>query len=197
MDHTPRAPSTRQLRWWGRTDCGRVRLNNEDAFLGQQFDAHEIFHLGATGEAFTGLHDFVFAVSDGMGGARAGEFASRITVEKITRLLPRSFAQSAQGLQVGFEDVLPELFDQVHRALSFLGGSYEETSGMQATLSLCWFRPGWMYFAHIGDGRIYYLPASGKEIKQLSQDDTYIGWLFLKGQITEREARDHPRRIAR
>jgi len=67
---------------------------------------------------------------------------------------------------------------------------------MQATLSLCWFTPGWMYFAHIGDSRIYYLPASGKEIKQLSQDDTYVGWLYRNGQLSERQARQHPRRTA-
>jgi len=34
---------------------------------------------------------------------------------------------------------------------------------MQATLSLCWFTPGWMYFGHIGDSRIYYLPAAKVE----------------------------------
>ena len=39
--------------------------------------------------------DFAFAVSDGMGGAKAGEYASQIAVEKITTLLPRSFQQSA------------------------------------------------------------------------------------------------------
>ena len=62
-----------------------------------------------------------FAVSDGMGRAHAGEFASRIAIEKITSLLPRSFKQSALGLEAGFEDVLTELFDQVHRALTRLG----------------------------------------------------------------------------
>jgi protein phosphatase len=195
MDHSPRAPRAQKLRWSGRTDRGRVRQNNEDAFLGQQFDAREMYHLGATGEAPTGPHDFVFAVSDGMGGARAGEFASRITIDKVARLLPRSFAHSAQGLEIGFDDVLAELFDQVHQALVFVGGSYEETSGMQATLSMCWFTPGWMFFGHIGDSRIYYLPAAGG-IKQISHDDTYVGWLFRTGQINEREARAHPRRTA-
>jgi protein phosphatase len=67
---------------------------------------------------------------------------------------------------------------------------------MEATLSLGWFTPGWMYFAHIGDSRIYYLPASGKEMKQLSEDDTYVGWLLRTGRINEREARNHPRRTA-
>jgi protein phosphatase len=48
------------------------------------------------------------------------------------------------GLESGFSDVLEELFEQIHRALVFLGRSYEECSGMEATLSLCWFTPGWM-----------------------------------------------------
>jgi protein phosphatase len=173
-----------------------VRANNEDSFLGQQFNAQEVLHLGKSGEAPISQGDFVFAVSDGMGGARAGEFASRITVEKITRLLPRSFRQEALGMKIGFEDVLTELFDQVHRALTFVGGSYEETSGMQATLTMCWFTPEWMYFGHIGDSRLYYLPAKSGELKQLSQDDTHVGWLYRQGQITERQAREHPRRSA-
>jgi protein phosphatase len=196
MDPAHNASVSPRLQWFGRTDRGHVRKNNEDTFLALEFDGREIQYLGKFGEAPTENVDFVFAVSDGMGGAKAGELASRITVDKITHLLPRSFKQSASGLKPGFEDVFTELFDQVHRALTFVGESDEETAGMQATLSLCWFTPGWMYFGHIGDSRIYYLPASGKEIKQLSQDDTYVGWLFRTGQITEREAHNHPRRSA-
>jgi PPM family protein phosphatase len=137
--------------------------------------------------------DAAFAVSDGMGGALAGEYASRIAIEKITTLLPRSFQQSATGMEAGFADVLLELFGEIHWALAYLGSCYEECSGMEATLSLCWFTPKWMYFGHIGDSRLYYLPANG-EIKQLSQDDTHVGWLFRNGKINEREARSHPRR---
>jgi serine/threonine protein phosphatase PrpC len=182
------------LKWSGWTDRGKVRQNNEDSFLGLQFDTKEVFRLGKFGEAALEKMDFTFAVSDGMGGARAGEFASRIAVEKITTLLPRAFQHSALGLQPGFSDVLMELFDQIHRALVFVGGSYEETEGMQATLSLCWFAPGWMYFGHIGDSRIYHLPKRKKTIKQLTHDDTHVGWLLRTGQISEREARTHQRR---
>jgi serine/threonine protein phosphatase PrpC len=188
--------SASRLRWYGQTDPGRVRANNEDSFLALQFNAQEIHYLGKVGEAATGEVDFVFAVSDGMGGAKAGEFASRITVDKIAHLLPRSFKQSALGMQTPFEDIFTELYDQIHRALTFVGWGDEEVHGMQATLSMCWFTPGWVYFAHIGDSRIYYLPAATKEIKQLSQDDTYVGWLYRTGQINEREARQHPRRTA-
>ncbi|HUB87808.1 MAG TPA: protein phosphatase 2C domain-containing protein [Verrucomicrobiae bacterium] len=184
------------LKWSGCTDTGKVRANNEDAFLGLQFDARETHRLGKFGEASMETMDFAFAVSDGMGGARAGEFASSIAVEKITTLLPRAFKQSASGMNTGFADVLAELFSQIHRALVFVGGSYEETEDMQATLSLAWFTPGWMYLAHIGDSRIYHLPKGKTKIKQLTHDDTHTGWLFRAGKISERDAKTHPQRHA-
>jgi PPM family protein phosphatase len=182
------------LKWSGWTDRGRVRPHNEDSFLGLQFDAKEVHRLGRYGGATMSNADFAFAVSDGMGGALAGEFASRIAVEKIATRLPRSFKQSAVGLEAGFADVMTQLFDDIHGALVYVGGSYEECSGMEATLSLCWFTPGWMYFGHIGDSRIYYLAARESGIRQLSHDDTHVGWLLRTGKINEREARTHPRR---
>ena len=194
MDPSNRTLSSAELKWYGWTDRGKVRANNEDAFLGLQFNSREVFHLGKIGQAAMSSTDFAFAVSDGMGGAKSGEFASRIAVEKITRLLPRSFQQTAVGLEAGFADVLTELFDKIHKALVYVGDSYDECLGMEATLSLCWFTPGWMYFGHIGDSRIYYLPSQGNAIKQLSQDDTHVGWLFRNGKLNEREARAHPRR---
>ena len=192
LPNTP--PGGGGLRWSAWTDCGAFRQNNEDSFLGVCFDAREIHHLGKFGQAPSHSMDFAFAVSDGMGGAKAGEHASRITTEKIAHLLPRSFGQSAAGLTTGFSEVLEELFDQIHRALALLGRSYQECAGMEATLSLCWFTPRWLYFGHIGDSRIYYLPAGESIIKQLSHDDTHVGWLLRQGQINEREARAHPRR---
>jgi len=182
------------LKWSGCSDIGRVRKNNEDAFLGLRFDAHEVHRLGKFGESSTAKHDFTFAVCDGMGGAKAGEYASQIAVDKITALLPRAFQQSASGLNAGFSDVLTELYTQVHRALAYLGSCYDECHGMQTTMSLCWFTPGWMYFGHIGDSRIYHLPKKEKIIKQITADDTHVGWLFRNGKINEYELRTHPRR---
>ena len=184
------------LQWSGRTDRGNFRPNNEDAFVGLQFDAKEVHHLGAIGEGLTGHMDYAFAVSDGMGGANAGEHASRIAVDKITKLLPRCYLHSAVGLAIGFPDVMEEIFTDVHAALVHLGKSYEECRGMAATLSLCWFTPGRMFFGHIGDSRIYYLPAQSGALQQISHDDTHVGWLLRTGRISEREARDHPRRKA-
>jgi len=182
------------LNWSGHTDRGKVRPNNEDAFLAIRFDAKEVHQLGRSGESSTAKTDFAFAVSDGMGGALAGEYASRIAIEKITTLLPRSFKQSATGFITDYDDVLTELFGEVHKALAYLGASYEECAGMEATLTLCWFTPGWMHFGHIGDSRLYYLPAEENKMKQLSHDDTHVAWSLRNGKISEREARTHPRR---
>ena len=190
--HALRAPD---LCWSGLTDRGRFRPNNEDVFLALKFNGREVTYLGKTGRASLAGGDFVFAVSDGMGGAKSGEFASRIAVDRITGLLPPSFRLSAAGLAGGFTDILTELFSAIHADMLRLGFAYEECAGMGATLSLCWFRPEWMYFGHIGDSRIYYLPRDGG-LQQLTQDHTHVGWLRRKGELNEREARDHPRRNA-
>lgn len=188
----PLKPAT-LLRWTGGTHVGKVRKNNEDAFLALTFNAHDVHYLGKFGEAPLESDDFIFAVSDGMGGANAGEFASRIAVEKLTKLMPRAYRSGLVGLDAGFTDLFQELFGQIHRALSYLGNTYEECRGMGATLSLSWFTPGWMYFAHIGDSRIYYLPAAGG-LRQITHDHSHVGWLLRTGKINEREARTHPRK---
>jgi len=179
--------------WSGHTDCGNVRKNNEDSFLGLLIDSSGVRYLGKIGEADSAAADFVFAVSDGMGGAMAGEFASKIAVEKITKLLPSFFHRNAGGYSEAMENVLREVFAEIHRALAYLGSSYEECRDMGATLSLCWFTPRWVYFAHVGDSRIYRLPKEGP-MKQITEDDTYVAWLYRNGQINEREAKTHPRR---
>jgi len=181
------------IAWAGLTHPGRVRRNNEDSFLALAFSGPQIQFLGKTGEASLTEQDFVMAVSDGMGGAKSGEFASRIAVDKITRLLPLSFPFRAQGLTSGFMDILAELFSAIHAELLTLARFYEECEGMGATLSLGWVTPGRFLFGHIGDSRIYHLPIGGP-LRQISQDHSHVGWLRRQGKLNEREMRQHPRR---
>lgn len=187
------ASEAKAIQWSGLSDVGRFRKNNQDAFLALALNGEGVRRLGKYGEAELNESDYIFAVSDGMGGANAGEFASQIAVEKITQLLPQSFSAAASGITVGYQDLLRELFNQIHRELTKMGQAYAELSGMGATLSLCWVRPAWAYFAHVGDSRIYHLPAAGG-IQQLSHDHTHVGWQQRRGELAETEARNHPGR---
>jgi PPM family protein phosphatase len=137
--------------------------------------------------------DFLFAVSDGMGGAKAGEFASRIAVDQIIRLTPKSFQLAAMGLGGDYANILREIFFGIHREMERMGKAYEECQGMGATLSLIWFSPQWMNFAHVGDSRIYYLPKGGS-LRQLSTDHSVAGRLLQEGHLSPREARNHPQK---
>jgi serine/threonine protein phosphatase PrpC len=186
-------PIPAPLQWSALTHPGKVRMNNEDTFLALAFNAQELRFLGKTGSSDVAEQDFVFAVSDGMGGAKSGEFASKIATERITKLLPRSFRYRALGMDSGFQDILNELFLRIHQEMQTLARFYEECVGMGCTLSLGWITPGLFYFAHVGDSRIYYLPKHGS-MQQITHDHNYVGWLRRQGQISEGEARRHPRR---
>ena len=187
------SPAPQLLRWSGLTDIGRFRPNNEDAFLGIAFNRQDLFFLGKTGDAHAKGMDFIFAVSDGMGGERSGEFASKFTLDNITRLLPRRFQLLPAHRRVGIRECLLDLFQGIHRQLTTLGKSYAEGHNMGSTLSLIWYVGGYAHFGHIGDSRIYLLPKEGG-IRQITEDHTYVGWLRRTGKLNEREARFHPRK---
>ena len=161
MNATARNIARFRLHWSGCSDRGKVRANNEDAFVGLRFNQQELERLGKEGQSTLQTADFVFAVSDGMGGALAGEFASRIAVEKVPQILPKGFrSESGHPKADSAEVLLQALFQEIHKALVYLGRSYEECRGMETTLSLCWFAPGLLHFAHVGDSRIYHLPVT-------------------------------------
>ena len=190
---TPTPSPATEVRWSGLTHVGRVRPNNEDAFLALAIDGREVRYLGKTGRASLAGQDFVFAVSDGMGGAKSGEFASRSTVDRVTKLFPGAFRAVTSGKAAPSEELLQELVAAIHADLLKFGYAYEECAGMGATLSLCWVWPHAVFFAHIGDSRIYHLSRAGV-LRQLTDDHTYVGWLRRQGELNERQAREHPRR---
>jgi protein phosphatase len=156
-------------------------------------NASGIKYLGKTGEASVVDSDFIFAVSDGMGGERSGEFASRIAVEKITLQLPQQFGLSEERFSAYSDDILTALFESIHEDLLRLGRYDANCRDMGATLTLAWFRRGRLYFGHIGDSRLYHLPVGG-ELVQITEDHSHVGWLRRQGKINEREARMHPRK---
>ncbi len=185
--------TARKVCWSGTTHPGKFRPNNEDQFLAMLLDHRGIRYLGKNGEASLETSDFIFAVSDGMGGERSGEFASRIAMEKITLQLPKQFGLREDRFNAYSNDILVDLFKSIHNDMLQLGRYDDNCRDMGATLTLAWFRRGRVYFGHIGDSRLYHLPASGG-MRQITEDHTHVGWLKRNDKLNEREARMHPRK---
>ena len=183
-----------QIYWNANTHVGRFRKNNEDAFLALKVSQEGAFRLGKEGEDSLDGSNYIFAVADGMGGAKAGEFASDVVREAVMQKLPTTF----NPLIFSADDALALLevvYQETHSRLTWLGLNYEECRGMGSTLSLCWVADSFAVLAHIGDSRIYHLGA-GEALRQLSTDHTHAGWLYKNGELNERAFRGHPMRNA-
>ncbi len=174
-------PPALSLTWSALTECGPYRPNNEDSFLTLAFDKQVFHYLGKDGQAKRSTLDFIFAISDGMGGENSGEFASRFAVDNITRMLPRRFQTSPEHEHRVIPQFLTELFQSIHRQLTSLGATYKAGHNMGATLTLLWCTRNNLYFGHIGDSRLYHLSQTGG-FKQVSVDHTHVGYLRRKGE---------------
>ncbi|MBT7983285.1 MAG: serine/threonine-protein phosphatase [Akkermansiaceae bacterium] len=182
------------VEWNCKTDVGRFRKKNEDEFLALSLDCEGAHFLGSKGSVSLEESDLIFAVSDGMGGARSGEFASRIAVEKITGSLPAHFRSGVAGYNMNL-NVLNELYQSINSEMIKVADAYPECKGMGATLSMCWLLPDRLLVSHIGDSRIYRYreESSGQScLIQLTEDDTRVAAMLRAGKISEYEARNHP-----
>jgi serine/threonine protein phosphatase PrpC len=193
VDPSELATSPTSVAWSGYSHRGRVRPNNEDAFLAMVFSERGIQYLGKEGSGPILGNDYIFAVSDGMGGEKSGEFASKISIEKITVMLPQSFRLPADDFQRQAPRILQELFVSIHDAMTRLSRTDIHCRDMGATLTLVWLRGGTCYYAHLGDSRLY-IKRADESMRQLSDDHSHVGWLRRQGELNERQARSHPRR---
>jgi serine/threonine protein phosphatase PrpC len=126
------------------------------------------------------------AVADGLGGAAAGEVASRTVIEALARL----DARRANG---ALENELREAVSRSNRAISSMAASDPDKAGMSTTLTAVALADDErLVVTNIGDSRTY-LRRDG-ELTQLTRDDSLVQMLVDAGQITAEEARRHPRR---
>lgn len=124
----------------------------------------------------------LFVVADGMGGHKAGEFASRYAVEVIEQ----SVAKSKQELP---EDILREAVKLANQKLIEAAGEDIKLEGMGTTLIAATIIGRTLYFVNIGDSRLYLI---NQEIRQLSRDHSLVEEMVRLGGIKEEEARNHP-----
>jgi len=144
------------------TDTGRERRSNED-------------------NAFARAP--LFAVADGMGGARAGEVASAEVVKILDAGMPDG---------VPPESGLAELTREANHRIHQMATSDPDRAGMGTTLTAAYVGNDEVAFAHVGDSRAYRF-RDGK-LEQLTNDHSLVGELVRRGKLTEEQAEEHPQR---
>jgi protein phosphatase len=144
------------------TDTGRQRRANEDSLLARSP---------------------LFVVADGMGGAQAGEVASRIAVE---------YFQPGLGDPSQPERELAELARAANSRIHELSHSNAEQAGMGTTLTAVYVGEDEVAIAHVGDSRAYCLRDG--ELLRLTDDHSLVDELMRQGRLTPEEAVEHPQR---
>lgn len=170
-----------------KTDVGRVRDANEDAcaitelqsgFAIDAFDADRAVDVGKRG--------LLLSLSDGMGGAEAGEVASALVVEVLQAELQRAQAEDGPIVHL-FEEAVRRANGAVHEA-----AQQSDRRGMGATLVAVFIRGEQAYIAEVGDSRAYLL--RGTRLRQITRDQSMVQLLVDQGVMTAREARNSPGR---
>lgn len=187
------------IEWSARMQSGSRKPVNDDAWLAFASDIEGATLLeGKSGVHALSAHDLIFAVSDGMGGGNTGNVASKLLLETLSSLIPETFKTAASGLHPDYFSHLEKAILSVHQAINAEAAADEGKKGMGATLALAWFTPENLYFANVGDSRIYLHRENETEGKTelLTLDHTFAWRKMQRGEINEREYRSHPRRSA-
>lgn len=156
------------MKYFTTTDVGRVRNNNEDSYLN-----------------FSNDDFYLFIVSDGMGGHNAGEVASKMASEIVSTEIINSFDPN-------------EIFDTIANSVRVAHNKILEKSqndpncrGMGTTLILALIYNYTLYYANVGDSRIYLY--RNQKLKQITKDHSFVQELLDSGVITEEEANFYPK----
>jgi protein phosphatase len=142
------------------TDPGRRRRRNEDAYV---------------------VQPPLFAVADGMGGAQAGEIASRIAASTL---------RDADG-ETG-RDAVVALIQEANRRVYEAAASDEARAGMGTTMTAALVEDGTVLIGHVGDSRAYRI--RGGALEQLTEDHSLVAELVRSGRLSPEEADTHPQR---
>lgn len=156
-----------------KTDIGLVRATNEDTFTYIVKDEN----------------NFMAFVCDGMGGHLGGSYASSKTVEILNDAYEKlDPSTSVKNLGVWLFDTLQSANEYIYEQSL----ANENLKGMGTTVSGVIMLNGEIYYAHIGDSRIY--AYSKDNLQQVTTDHTYVNTLLLNGLITFKQAQKHPKR---
>ena len=156
------------LKTFSVTDIGKKRKLNQD-------------YIYASEEAVGNLPN-LFIVADGMGGHKAGDFASKCTVETICELASRSFEKNPVI-------ILKKAIETANGDVYKKSTEDEAYEGMGTTVVAASCLGKYLQIANVGDSRLYVI---GEEIKQITKDHSLVEEMVRMGGINREAARNHP-----
>ena len=155
------------------TDTGRVREHNEDNVT-----------------IIKNLNDeYLLAVADGMGGHKAGEVASSIAINHLSKSFMEmeklgDKASTVKWLRKEIEDINNEIFEYT--------STHPESKGMGSTLVLAIYSKDYLLFGNIGDSSGFVIKDNG--LYKITKDHTLVNLLVKNGELTPEEAKNHPKK---
>jgi protein phosphatase len=167
-----------QLRAGSHTSVGRIRENNEDSL-----------HL------WTSPGCVVAVVADGMGGAAAGEEASRLAVEAVESGLILTNLETNNLDRMSEQTVASQLSQAIrigNQKIVARAAVDPEMRGMGTTMTLAFVRGTRAIIAHVGDSRAYLVDGEAGSITQITDDHSFVEALVAAGHLTHEQAEDHP-----
>lgn len=169
--------------YYGLTDVGRLRSENQDTFGAQEMD------LKCIGDSA-----LLAVVCDGMGGAAGGKLASESACDIFMKYVVRQVEAFDEDLSnpsnIPFEKILRDGVKVANKSILATAAQSEEYKGMGTTLVAVLCVGEKLYCVNIGDSRAYII--NDGEISQLSHDHSYVQMLVDNKEITETEAMYHP-----
>jgi protein phosphatase len=177
---------------FGKTDVGRTRDHNEDTFLVADLSRRVASLHPEVREHEVGPRGSLFLVADGMGGAAAGEVASKMAADLIfghmTTVWPADTEVSAQKFAYRIKEAVELANNRIH----LHAREHPEVRGMGTTATVAGIFGSDLYLAQVGDSRGYLL--RGGSAIQITKDQSLMQRLVEAGEITEEEAEQSERR---
>lgn len=160
------------MQYWGLTDPGCVREQNQDAFMLEQLDRNTLLCV----------------ICDGMGGAKSGNVASSLAVDVFTQEVKRSWNPDMN------EERLDQMLSGAVKLANFTvydqARQFEEFAGMGTTLVAALIRGKQVTFVNVGDSRAYGVDRSG--IRQITTDHSLVQMMISRGELTQEQAKTYP-----
>ena len=160
------------MRYWGLTDPGCVRTQNQDAYQMEQLDRSTALCI----------------VCDGMGGAKSGNIASTLAVDVFVQEVRRSWTSSMN--QEKINQMLYSAVKLANFTVYDQAQQFEEFDGMGTTLVAVLVHNRHVTVIHVGDSRAYRVNADG--IWQMTRDHSLVQMMVERGELSQEMAKSYP-----